>query len=220
MRAIQEGQQHLLAEEPSGFASRKVARDHCEAQLASVREAIPLLESQLEETRRHAQSCAEAIELACEQVVIAEAEERAASFVRKVKEVREESYLLRFLAARQVKRPPSEIKNNPMVAYGSLPTRAIKMSKEVLAACQDDVLGLSEYHGGIRVRDATAQAVADYWTRLHNDADAQLAKVETPPPFDSAAYAEQCKRAIAEMPPEPLEEEAEEEDESADAACK
>jgi hypothetical protein len=202
VRAIESGERHLLTQGVQGYASRLTARDRVESELASIRETIPILESRLDETKRHVDDCAQAVGLAVEAVVIAEAEERARSFIRQIREAREALYVLRFLAARQVKRPLSEIKNTPMVAYGSSPTRAIKMPGFVIAACHENIIGDSEVMNGTRLRDAVSAEVSAYWSRLHSDPEAQMQKVEASKPFDKVAYAEKLKQALANTPRE------------------
>ncbi len=81
VHAIEHGDGPIPTDEPSGFAARKVARDHCEAELANVREAIPLLQAQLSDAKRHADQAAFEIDAAVEAVFVKEAEELTNHYV-------------------------------------------------------------------------------------------------------------------------------------------
>ncbi len=44
----------------------------------------------------------------------------------------------------------------------------------VIGACYENVMGDSDLHGNLKVRDRIAQAVTAYWNCLRNDPDAQF----------------------------------------------
>jgi hypothetical protein len=166
-----------------------------EAELASVRQAIPILESQLEAAKRHAEARAYEIEEAVEVVFVAEAETLTARYIEQIRETREVLNTLRFLAARKVQRDPSE-RGEPSAApvyYGNETTRQICMPGYIIAACHDDCVGDSEVRGRMRVRGMVSKAVTAYWQRLHGYADAKLEIGQLPPPFDPHALMAKLK---------------------------
>ncbi|CAJ0857021.1 hypothetical protein AMST5_00976 [freshwater sediment metagenome] len=193
--AIQNGV-GIPTEEPPGFASRLTGRERVEAELNSIKDAIPVLESQLTSAKRHVEQCAYEIELAVESVFVAEAEELASRYAERLREVREMLYAIRFMGARQVMRDPSQRRASTAPMYwGNETTRIIAMPQSVVEACADDSLGQSEYRDGLRKRDMVSAAVSALWGALHNNPAAQLAIAELPPPFDYSAIVEEARAA-------------------------
>ncbi len=176
-----------LVDPPSGFAAATLKRDHLEAEIAAARSAIKILEGKLAQAEEDVAQRDYEREAAAECVIIAETEQLAIKHLAKLATLRKEHYILANLVNKYVKRDPSErvVGSVPGLLYGSGGVRKIKMSAVVINAATQDILGDSERSGGIRVRDAVAQAVNDYWQALKADADATL----HPEPKPSKHYA-------------------------------
>jgi tetratricopeptide (TPR) repeat protein len=174
-RAIM-GEDCLLTEPATGFAGRLVARDSADAQLQSVNEAIPLLREQLEGAKRRLNECDALRDAAAERVIATEADAMAMAHLQKLEALRAEHYVLNFLAMQHVKRAPSEnvVASVPGQLYGSGPTRRVQMSPVVNEAISEQILGTSEFRGGLRVREAIGAQVASYFRALKDDPDAAL----------------------------------------------
>jgi hypothetical protein len=179
-RAIM-GESCVLTEAPQGFASQLVARDNANTQLQSVNEALPLLREQLESAKRRLYECDALRDAAAEQVIATEAEAMATAHLEKLDALRAEHYVLNFLSMQHVKRSPSEnvVASVPGQLYGSGPTRRVQMSPVVNEAASEQILGASEFKGGLRVREAIGARVASYFRALKDDPDAALAIEES-----------------------------------------
>ncbi len=132
----------------------------------------------MEENRRYTDECDHAVELARESVFCAEAEELAREFTVKLADLRRTSHLLRFMAARQVRvrqKEDNQYSNAP-VYWGHQQTRQISMKGFVIGACQENIMGDSDLHGNIKVRDTISKAVSAYWAALRTDPEATLSE--------------------------------------------
>ncbi|MGJ0510338.1 MAG: hypothetical protein ACR652_25105 [Methylocystis sp.] len=174
--AIEHGETSLLTERPQGFASKIVARDHALAELASVNEALPVLQEQLEAAKQRLYQCDATRELAAEKVIVAEANAMAVAHLEKLNELRIEHYVMNFLAMQQVKRGPTErvVTSAPGYLYGPGPTRRIQMSETVILAASENIIGTHELKKGPFLRDAIGAQVASYCGALKDDAGATL----------------------------------------------
>lgn len=194
--AIERGERPS-SEEPAGFASRKVSRDAAEGELASVRNAIPLLERQLEDAKQKIETRQYEVDMRAEAVFAAEAEDMATRYLEELRALRETLYMLRYYGVRQVRRDPQAPRPQPSAMVynpNAAPTRQIAMPKIVLEACGEDCLGSSEMRGGVRVRENVSAAVAQYWQHLRVDPTAQLEIAPLPKPFDPTAMLQTAER--------------------------
>jgi chromosome segregation ATPase len=193
-----EGNEHLLTEEPSGFAAAKIARENLDLKIAGVRDSIKVLEEELNAAREHTDECSVAIEHAAEAVIAEQAEQMAISFMTKLEDLRREQYVLAALINRWIPRARSE---NAVGIHGEpvRGVRQVKMPAVVGEAASQPIVGDSERKGGIFIRNAMMEAVARYWQNLKDDANAMLDDGATPRvdrlhSFDSAVFNEDESR--------------------------
>lgn len=173
--ALATGEQHFNIAEPSGFASRIIARDNAMERLASVQMALPTLEREVADAEAEATNCDFAIERAAEKVLAVETELRAVAHLEKITALRKEHYIISQLAMRYVKHPPSF---NSAGQLGTISQRRAQMSGVTISAAMENVLGDYELRGGMKVRNEMGLAAQAYWQALKTNADAEFAEFE------------------------------------------
>jgi hypothetical protein len=168
----------ILHQEPEGYALVRLKKERNASEIQGTRDGITALEEELEFVKREAEETDYQVELAREAVFCADAEQLAQKFFARLNDLRQMSHNLRFMAARQVTlRRPERDSSTPQMFYaGSERSRSIRMSRDVINACQENIMGNSDLHGNLKVRDRVAQEVNAYWAALRTDADAKLSE--------------------------------------------
>lgn len=166
--ALATGEHHFPADEPEGFASRIIARDNLQDHLNRVRETLPLLMAERDFAQTNVATLDIEREIAAEKVIAIEAEEMAVAFLAQLNALRSEHYRLASYHNRWRKTPTGMTQ--------------VRMSSIVMGAAMENILGDSEIHGGIRVREAIAKAMNEYWAALKSDPRAMLADFENAEP--------------------------------------
>lgn len=171
------------------FAAKIIARNNLREHLDQIAVTLPVLESELKDAQKHVERCDIAIEHAAENVICAEAEQLAVEFLATLTALRRQHYVLASFCTRYVRRLPDEGGVRPIAGqlYGTSGPRRVRMSSVTLGAAMENILGDSEIKGGMRVRDAVAQAVSEYWAALKSDADATLNADAAPAAMPAAA---------------------------------
>ncbi len=164
-----DGSEHLLTQEPEGFAAAKIARDNLDAQIDGVRDSIKVLEAELANAHRHTEEADFALELARKGVFAHEAETAAREFMQRLMDVRRMSMMLRFMNLRQMRKHPNALSVTGSHFYGDGGMRKIGMPRLVTDAVHEEVMGDFDRRGGLKIRDDIARAVADWWARLRVD---------------------------------------------------
>lgn len=166
----------LLTQPVQGFATKQVARDNLDLQIAGVRDSLPTLQAELDEARGHAAQTDYEVELARERVFISEAQELADDFVQRLLQVRLMSMRLRFMSLKQVRRDPNahSIAGTGTQFYGAGQLRTISIPREVMDAIGEEVMGSFDRRNPPRIRDDIGRAIQAYWSQLRMDADATL----------------------------------------------
>jgi hypothetical protein len=187
--------EHLLMEEPPGFAVAKLTRDNLDAQIAGVRDSIAVMEAEVEAARRAAERTEYSLDVAREAVFCAEASALADEFTRRLSEVRHMAIRLRHMTLRQVRRSPEARNISGGQYFGQGATRALTMPKGVMEAVNEECMGSFDRKNHPSVRDRIALSVQDWWAALRTDANATLedraaAQADRLSRFDSVAFNE------------------------------
>ncbi len=174
--ALASGETHLPDDDVKGFAAQRIARENAQAHLRRVKSSLPLLESELEDAQNDVKRLELERDHAAEKVFCAEAKAMASDYLAQLAELRRTSYILNMMHNRQVRRAPSDAgtPSIPSHLWGSGPYRKVQTSAIVNEAVQENIIGFHEQRHGLTLRKQTGQAVAEFWSRLQQDADAML----------------------------------------------